>query len=54
MPKFVKQATLKAIMTISYKILLTMVSAVTALVACAPKTDIEIPQAPLEECDYSG
>ena len=54
MPKFVKQATLKAIMTISYKILLTMVSAVTALVACAPKTDIEIPQAPLEECVYSG
>jgi pullulanase len=41
-------------MAIFHKILLTMVSAATALVACAPKTDIEIPQAPLEECVYSG
>ena len=41
-------------MTIFHKILLMMVSAATALVACAPKTGTEIPQEPLQECIYSG
>ena len=31
-----------------------MVSAATALVACAPKTGIAVPETPLEECVYSG
>ena len=41
-------------MTIFHKILLTMVSAAAALVACAPKTGIAVPETPLEECVYSG
>ena len=31
-----------------------MVSAAAALVACAPKTGIAVPETPLEECIYSG
>ena len=31
-----------------------MVSAAVALVACAPKTGIAVPETPLEECVYSG
>ena len=31
-----------------------MVSAATALVACAPKTDMPVPQKPLEECVYAS
>ena len=31
-----------------------MVSAAAALVACAPKTGIAVPETPLEECVYSG
>jgi pullulanase len=41
-------------MTILHKILLTMVSAVAAFVACAPKTGMAVPETPLEECVYSG
>ena len=41
-------------MAIFPKILLTMVSAATALVACAPKTDMPVPQKPLEECVYTS
>ena len=37
-----------------HKILLTMVSVALALVSCAPKTDVAVPDAPLEECVYSG
>ena len=39
-------------MTRIYNIFLTMVSAVAALAACAPKAGIAIPEAPLEECVY--
>ena len=41
-------------MTIFHKILLTMVSAAAALISCAPKTGVAVPDAPLEECVYSG
>ena len=41
-------------MAIFHKILLTMVSAATALVACAPKADMPVPQKPLEECVYTS
>ena len=36
-----------------YKIFLTMVSA-AAMVACAPKSGIPVPEEPLEECVYDG
>ena len=41
-------------MTKFYKILLTMVSVVATLAACTPKTGVDIPEAPLEECVYMG
>ena len=41
-------------MTKFHKIILTMVSAAAALVACAPKTGTPVSQAPLEECVYSN
>ena len=41
-------------MAIFHKILLTMVSAAAALISCAPKTGVAVPDAPLEECVYSS
>ena len=41
-------------MTKFYKILLMMVSAATAFAACAPRTGVSTPEAPLEECVYMG
>jgi len=37
-----------------YKILLTMIYVVATLAACTPKTGVDIPEAPLEECVYMG
>ena len=40
-------------MTEFHKILLTMVSAAMAMISCAPRAEVAVPDAPLEECVYS-
>jgi len=40
-------------MTKFHKILLTMVSAAMAMISCAPRAEVAVPDAPLEECVYS-
>ena len=37
-----------------HKILLTMISTAGVLVACAPQTEMAVPEAQLEECVYNG
>ena len=37
-----------------HKILLTMISTAGVLVACAPQTEMAVPEAQLEECIYNG
>ena len=36
-----------------HKILLTMVSAAMTMISCAPRAEVAVPDAPLEECVYS-